>query len=170
MALDASLKVILGSNLTAAADLSNANSRLDIGFTLVYADGSGANQVTKRFDDTRTVGASATDSLDVNAGGLVDQFGTAFTITKLKMILVISSDATVNLGANQLQVTRPAANGVPFFGAAGDFAALNPGGIFLWGDPTAAGVTVTAATGDLINLVNSAGTNSITYRIVLLGA
>lgn len=170
MPLDASLKVTLGSNLTAAADLSNANSILSLALNLNYTDGSGANQVTKRFDDLRVVAPSATDSLDVNAGGLVDQFGVAFTLTKLKMILVISSDATVNLGANQLQITRPASNGVPFLGAASDFVVLNPGGIFLWGDPGAAGITVTAATGDLINLVNSAGTNSITYRIVLLGA
>lgn len=170
MALDASLKVNLGSNLTAASGLSNANSRLDLAINLLYTDGSGANQVTKRYDATIVLAASGTTTLDLAAGGLLDVYGNVFTVTKLKAIIVISSDSTVNAGANQLQITRPAANGVPFFGSAGDFSVLNPGGVFLWADPGAAGVTVTAGTGDLITLTNSAGTNTITYRIVLLGA
>lgn len=169
MSLDASLKVILGSNLTALADLSSANSRLDMSSIMLLTDGSGANQATKRWDDIRVVAGSATDSLDLSGGGLVDQFGNAFTITKLKMIVIMVSDTTVNVGGNQLLLTRPASNGVPFLSAPGNIP-LDAGSPLAWGSPSAAGVTVTAGTGDLLNLVNSAATNSITYRISLFGA
>jgi hypothetical protein len=69
-----------------------------------------------------------------------------------------------------VNVTRPAANGVPFMLAAGDGVALPPGGTFLWVAPTAAGVAVTAATADLIDIVNSGAGTSVTYDIVIVGA
>ena len=66
-----------------------------------------------------------------------------------------------------VQVTRPASNGVPLFLAASDGLQLNPGGVFLFFDPV--GVTVTAATGDILTVTNSAGTNVVTYDIVIVG-
>jgi hypothetical protein len=132
------------------------------------ADGAGAGQANLVFMDRRNIAASATDSLDLNGGGLLDPQRNTLVFARIKGLWVRA--VSTNNAANNVVVTRPAANGVPLFTAAGDSLALRPGEIFTWTSPTAAGVVVTAATGDLIDFVNSAGTNTVDYDVVILGA
>ena len=66
------------------------------------------------------------------------------------------------------EVTRPGANGVPLFMAAGDGIALGPGD-WIAIAMSAAGKTVTADTGDLLHVKNSAGSTEVKYRVILLG-
>ena len=54
--------------------------------------------------------------------------------------------------------------------AAGDGISLAAGETFAWFSPTAAGKVVTAATGDLLTITNSAGTTGVTYDVIVLGA
>lgn len=161
-------------NLRATFDLS---STLDLGVDtflgrffpdLEWTNGSGANQVNLAFADTRNIGASATDSLDLAGGGLLDPQRNTLVFARIKALWVRAQ--STNNAANNVVVTRPAANGVPLFAAAGDAIALRAGEVFTWSSPTAAGVVVTAGTGDLIDFVNSAGTNSVDYDVVILGA
>jgi hypothetical protein len=70
---------------------------------------------------------------------------------------------------NNVRVTRPASNGVPLFLAASDGIDILPGGCFLWAAPAATTVTVTAGTGDLINVANSSSGTSVTYSVVIIG-
>jgi hypothetical protein len=132
------------------------------------ANGAGAGQANLVFMDTRTIGASATDSLDLNGGGLLDPQRNTLVFARIKGLWVRAK--STNNAANNVVVTRPASNGVPLFTAAGDSLALRAGEIFTWTSPTAAGVVVTAGTGDLIDFVNSAGTNTVDYDVVILGA
>src|SRR5882724_12080509 len=58
----------------------------------------------------RSIAPSATDSLDLNGAALLDPGGVAVVFVKLKGIRVIAAASNVN----DVQVTRPATNGVPW--------------------------------------------------------
>jgi len=166
MSLTMSLKSTVVADLSKALDLCSGNSSLQAAFSLAMTDGTGANQVDRIFHDERTLAASATEDLDLSGGGLTDIYGTAFTIARLKLLVLWPSSANTN----NVNLTRPASNGVPLFLAAGDGIAGRPGGEIIICAPDATGYAVTAGTGDLINLTNSAGTTSVTYKIILMGA
>ncbi|GII88280.1 hypothetical protein Ssi03_62700 [Sphaerisporangium siamense] len=166
MAFDASLYFRLVSNLTSPLDLSTAASVLDKSAQIPLTQGSGAGQADKVWHDTRTITASATDTLDLAGGGLTDPFGAAFTLARIKGLLVVAAGGNTN----NVNVQRPATNGVPLFSAVSSNIAVHPGGVFLWMAPSAAGVVVTAGTGDLIDFVNSSGGTPVTYDVVIIGA
>jgi len=165
MTLSSNLVVTLTATLTKALDLLSPEGKLAIQKAIALTSGVGANQADKIFSDQRTITASATDSLDL-AGSLLDAFGDAFTPARIKALYVFAAAANTN----NVNVTRPAANGVPLFLAAGDGIPVRPGGLLVWIAPDATGVPVTATTADLIDLINSAGGTSVVYDIVILGA
>lgn len=146
-----------------STDLSSLVDTLDLSKRTDLSSGTAANQADLIWHDRRTLSASANEDLDL-AAALSDAFGTTLTFVKLKYIRVIAAAANTN----NVNVTRPASNGVPVFLAAGDGMPVLPGGTFEWVAP-GAGVTVTAGTGDLINIANSAGSTSVTYDIVIIG-
>lgn len=155
----------LDSELTSPLDLTTPSSALKLARQLSFTEGAGAGAANMIWSDRRTIAASATDSLDL-AGSLTGPFGTTLTFARIKMLLVLA--ATGN--TNNVNVVRPASNGVPLGLAAGDGFPVKPGGMFWWYDPSAAGVAVTAGTGDLLDLVNSAVGTSVTYDVVIVGA
>ncbi|MEQ8409128.1 MAG: hypothetical protein RKH07_12715 [Gammaproteobacteria bacterium] len=164
MSLTAQVKLAIAASQLNALDLGTGQYPVNFNNTVNLANGTGANQANMIFTDTRTLSASANEDLDL-AGSLVDAFGNTITFTKLKGIIV-TADAG---NTNNVQVTRPASNGVPLLMAAGDGIALTPGASFYAMFPGADGVAVTASTGDLINIANSAGSTSVTYSVILIG-
>jgi hypothetical protein len=165
MSLTSSIKLIASAIQTSSLDLGSAKFRPSISSTLSFADGAGAAAANLIFTDTRTLAASATENLDL-AGVLTDAYGATITFARLKAVIVTAAAANTN----DVQVTRPASNGVPMFMAAGDGIALKPGAFFAWADPGATGAVVTASTGDILTVTNSAGTTGVTYSILILGA
>lgn len=149
---------------TSALDLGSAQFPLAFDWTTLLANGTGAGQASQVWSDTRTLGASASENLDL-AGGLTNAFGVTLTFTKVKLIMVRASPA--NNAANNVNVSRASSNGVTVFLAASDGLTLSAGAVFVWADP--AGQTITAGTGDLLTVANSAGTNSVDYSIVIVG-
>lgn len=157
----------LDGTLTPASStvLGSTTSVVGSSKTINLTSGTGANQADKVWSATgRSIAASSTDSLDLAGSALTDPFGAAITFVKLKVIRVIAADTNTN----NVNVTRPASNGVPWALAAGDGFPVLPGGMFEWVAP-GAGVTVTAATGDLIDIVNSGAGTPVVYDIVLIG-
>jgi hypothetical protein len=132
----------------------------------VLRNGTATLQADKIFQDTGSIVGSATTSLDLSGGALVDPLGATLAFAKVKALAVRARDT--NNVANNLLLTRPAANGVPIFSAASDAIPLHPGSIFMATWP-GAGIAVTADTGDLISLINGAATNTIDYDIVIIG-
>jgi hypothetical protein len=131
--------------------------------------GPAPGQVDRVYTATGTLAGSATANIDL-AGSITDALGnTAVTFARIKSVQIIA--AAANASGNNLQVTRPASNGVALFMAAGDGIELRPGAAFSWASGTAdaTGVAVTGGTGDLITLTNSAGTNTISYTVVITG-
>ena len=166
MAVTASVTQSVAGSQNTALDLGTATFPFAASASVAYSSGTGAGQVDLVFTDTRTLAASGTENLDL-AGSLTGAFGATLTFARIKAIHFSAAAANTN----NVQVTYPASNGVPFFMAAGDGIALRPGAAFTWSSGTAdaTGVLVTAGTGDLITVTNSAGTTSVTYNVVIVG-
>lgn len=165
MTLSTNLRLDLKSTLSTALDLVTSRAPLAYASTIDLASGVGANQADRIFADQRTLAASATEDLDL-AGVLSDPLGAALTFARIKAVLVKAAAGNTN----NVNVTRPAANGVPLFLAAGDGRPVMPGGLDLWVAPGATGVPVTAGTGDLLTFTNSGAGSSVTYDVVIIGA
>ena len=163
MSLTTNVKLSLVATLTAALDLSTPADSLSYTHNVALTSGTSTGKADMLWHDQRTLAASATENLDL-AGSLSNAFGATQTFAKIKAVGVFA--ATGN--TNDVQVTRDGTNGVPLFLAAGDGIAVKPGGAFWWIAPNT-GITVTAATGDLLVVTNSAGTTSVTYDIVVIG-
>lgn len=158
------LTVKIDSQLNSALDLDTAIDPLLISQLLTLSNGTASGNASQQWHDTRSLGASASENLDL-AGSLTNAFGVTLTFTKIKLVYVKA--AAANNAANLVQFQRATSNGVPIFLAATDGLQLNPGGVFLFYDPV--GVTVTASTGDILTVTNSAGTNTVSYDIVIIG-
>ncbi|MEV8432000.1 hypothetical protein ACWHLZ_28060 [Streptomyces chartreusis] len=159
------VEVKVTTTQTKPDDLSVPQDAVEVLKALSFADGAGAGAVNLLFHDRRTLAASGTENLDL-AGVLSDKFGQALTFARVKAVLVVAAAANTN----NVNVTQPGSNGVPLFLAAGDGVGVRPGGLFLWVAPDAAGAAVTAGTGDVLTVTNSAAGTSVTYDVLILGA
>lgn len=157
-----SVRVALQGLLENALDVGKVVYDIAYSFVQNYATGTGTAQANQVWTDTRTLSASATENLDL-AAALTDAFGTTLTFTKVKAIMITAASGNTN----GVQVTRPASNGVPLFLAASDGIQLEAGDCFMFAGPV--GKTVTASTGDILTITNSAGSTSVTYTIEIIG-
>jgi hypothetical protein len=159
----ATIEVGVKAKQTGTADLGTPNILLDIAKSMEFTPGTASvAQANVLFSDTRTLAASASEDLDL-AGALADAFGA--TIAAAEVVAIYIAAASGN--TNDVQVTRPATNGVPLFLAAGDGLALGPGDFVLLTNRK--GVTVTAGTGDVVHIANSGAGSSVTYDVVVIG-
>ncbi len=145
-------------------DLSTPTDSIQHTTKIELSNGTGANSADLLFHDQRTLAASATEDLDL-AGVLASPFGATLTFVEIRGIKISASASNTN----NVNVTRPAANGVPLFLAASDGIPIPPGGVFAWACPADGKVAVTAGTGDLLTITNSAGSTSVTYDVEIFG-
>ena len=104
-------------------DLSVLKDTLDYMKNLIWASGTGASQADVLWHDQRTLTASATEDLDL-AGSLTGVLaGTTLTYVELKGLIIFAAATNTN----DVQLTRPASNGVPLFLAASDGLAVGAG-------------------------------------------
>lgn len=163
--LSATLKIALSALYQSVGDLGTVSLPLQYNATQQFTDGIGAGQAQKIFTDTRTLGASGTENLDLN-GVLADAFGTLLAFTKVKALVVKAAPGNTN----DVLVGGAAANGfVAPFGDATDFVKVKPGGVLVLVAPDANGYTVTPATADLLKITNSAAGTGVTYDIAIVG-
>lgn len=165
MALNsAELQVIFKANQTGSNDLGNPSFDPSLKKVLQFLVGTGANQADMIWTDERTVTTGATDDIDL-AGVLSNAFGATLTFAEIVGIILVSDAAnttTLTIGAG----TNP---WITMFLATGDGIKVGPGGVFVNFAPDASGLgAVTAGTGDILRITNSAGA-SATYKIVVLG-
>lgn len=155
----------LDAEVTSPLDITTVSNPLKIAKQMALAQGAGVGQADMVWSDQRTIAASGSDALDL-AGSLTGPFGVVLTFVRIKMVVVLASKDNTN----NVNVTTPGSNGAPLFLAAGDGIAVKPNGAFIWYDPSAAGVVVTPATGDLLTIVNSGAGTGVTYDIHIIGA
>lgn len=164
MSLTSRVAVTFTARQVVTLDLSSAESVLNSAPFLDFANGTGANQADVVWSDTRSLGPSASEDLDLIGGGLTDPFGVAFAPARIKAILISSAKANLNDMTLFGDALGPA-----FLNTAATTITLAPGGVFLLTDPSAAGYPVGAGATDIVQIANAAGTNTISYSIVILG-
>jgi hypothetical protein len=165
MAVTTTLTANFNALLTGAAGgLGVASVRHPLEKSFNFADGTGLDQASKVWTRlAQSLAASASDSFDLS-GALTDSLGNPAVFTKVKAIYVFAYAANTNN-----VVIGNDTNHVPIFGAVTHSFAILPGNIFLVTNRSVAGWTVTAGTGDIIKLTNSAAGTAVVYDIAILG-
>ena len=166
MPLNANIILNVTGTLTTSLDLEAVRSELSRKMLLPLSDGAGANQASNLFSDTRTLAASASESLDLS-GALSNAFGQVIAFTKVKALMIFAAATNVN----DVVVGGAGANGFTSpFGAAAHTARVKPGGSLIITAPDANGLAVTAGTGDLLQVANGGAGSTVTYDVILIGA
>jgi hypothetical protein len=167
MALDTpNLQIQVTSTLTGAAlEGATPTYALNQTWSTPLTTGTGANQADKLYTASITLGPSAGQDIDL-AGVLTDPFGVALSFVKVKVVAIKASAANTN----NVNVSRPAANGLTWFLATSDGFGMGPGEIFIRSSPGTAGLgTVAAGTADLIRVDNGGAGTSVTFDIIIIG-
>lgn len=133
---------------------------------VTLATGTAAGQADTFYQDTGTLAASATIDLDL-AGSLANLIGGTSVYVRIKGLYVSAAAANTNNVIVGNAATNPWAT---LFSATGTVT-LRPGAaaMFVAGSADATGWTVTAGTGDLLRLANSAAGTSVDYTIGIIG-
>lgn len=154
-----------GADYSVSQDLVTAHALTQLSRGFALSNGTGVNQADKIWSDTRTLAASGTEDIDL-AGVLTDIFGAALTFARIKIMMIAAWGANTN----NVVVGNAATNGfITWVGGATHTVSVRPGGLLVVAAPDA-GYAVTASTGDLLHVINSAAGTSVTYDIVLVGA
>lgn len=148
------------SVLPTTSDQLSKNSPAEIELT----SGTGASMVDLEYIAQLTIAASTNTDYDL-AGGLTDRFGSAITFAKVKGIWIKASSSNVN----DVRLKPATSNGFtgPFEDAT-KYQIIKPGGVLLLAAPVS-GWTVTAGTGDKINIANSSSGSSVVFDIHIIG-
>ena len=129
-----------------------------------FVDGTGVNQIEQVFSaDNRALNATNED-LDLAGTSQTDFQGGALAMSKVRVAFFKNNDSDTG---DTLTVKQPASNGVPnLFVASGDGIKIPPGGFLLYVAPGVDAPTVTASTGDLINVAKA---DNGSYDVLVAG-
>jgi len=164
MALTSKVTLRINATQTGSNDLGNPQFPMAFSQIDNMLDGTAAGQADLLFSDQRTITASSNEDLDLS-GSLTDVYGTTLAFVKVKVIAIYAASGNTN----NVQVGPAASNGfLGPFADASDQIDIAPGGTMLLTAPSA-GWTVTASTGDLLNIANSGAGTGVTYDIVIIG-
>lgn len=152
--------------LFGTAGLATPKSDLNFAQITPLGNGTGANQADKMYAATRTLALSTGEDLDL-AGTLTDAFGAVVTFARIKAMIFRAAAANTN----NVIVGNAASNGfVSWCGSATDKVTIRPGGTFALFAPDAVAYAVTAATADLLHVLNGGAGTPVTYDVVIIGA
>jgi len=165
MTVSAKILVNVSATDSNALDLGTGTIPYISNTTYTISDGTGANSAEAVFADQRTLTTGGNEDLDL-AGSLTDGYGNTITFTKIKGIFVKNS---ANSG-NAIEIGGATGNQfINWVGDGTDQVVVDEGGMFLLYSPIAAGYAVTAGTGDLLRITNTATSANATYDIILIG-
>ncbi|GAB2731790.1 hypothetical protein [Streptomyces bullii] len=167
MPLSSTLAVAAFTELSQAAGLGTGKVPVGLSRSATLGSGTGAGKADKVYQARRTIAASGTDDLDL-AGVLTDAFGASITFARVKGLFIAASAANTN----NVVIGNAATNAWATLLNATGTVTLRPGAVLAAiagsADPTTYGVT--ASTGDILRLANSAGGSTVTYDICIVGA
>ena len=141
-----------------AADFGDPAKAIMHSLRHAFPDGTGDNQCSKFWADSRTVTA-ASETLDV-VGGLTDAFGNTISFTAIKL-LMIRNKSTIH--SNVLTVSG---TGLTNFSSSTTSHAIKGGGVMLVTAPVS-GFGVSGGTADQITINPASAT--IDYDIIIGG-
>ncbi|MFE9921564.1 hypothetical protein ACFYQA_08275 [Streptomyces sp. NPDC005774] len=168
MALSGTLLAVAAhAELTQALDLGAGRAPQSLTRKMQLASGTGVGKADRVWSDRRTIAASGSEDLDL-AGVLLDAFGAAVTFARVKGLIIAAAVGNTN------NVVVGAASGSPWITLLGatHTLTLRPGAFVAvgTGETDATGYAVTASTGDLLKIANSAGSTGVTYDIHIIGS
>jgi len=172
----ASITATHGKSFALDTTVSGA-PKLEQNFTL--ADGTGDVQADRVYFSSGTLAASADIDIDLS-GSLTDIFGVAVQFATVKMLMVCNTsdeqdtptDASIQVGGGDGQDGTNAfdtwiTSDTP--GNAGSEAVIITDGGFIMIGSKNDGYAVTAATADLLTLLNLDGVDTAAYEILIIG-
>ncbi len=151
------------------ASATTADSALiDLLTDINLADGAGAGQASVLYAATRTLAASATEDLDLNGTALQDVLGVNVGLVRVKALYIHAAAAN----SNNVVVGAAATNQWATLLNTTGTLTFRPNAkmLFIAGEADATGYAVTAGTGDLLKVANSAGGTPVSYTIALFGS
>lgn len=169
MAVAGSLKFALEVFETPSEPVQGGGIRhiLDLAFAL--ASGTSDGQINMIYSHRDSVAASATDQHDL-AGSKAGALGNTLTFVDVTTIILVNRSTTAG---DVLHLSPPAANGfLGPFADASDIIKVGPG---VTGQPAFVilheprGWAVTAGTGDLLDVIEAGGANTVSYDLYVLG-
>lgn len=166
MSLTTAIKLQLRATATGTPDLGAAAHEIAKEWSVSTKDGSGAGLANRLWTDQRTLAASASEDLDL-AGSLADAFGVTQSFARVKALIIAAAASN----ANNLVVGAASSNAWAALLGATHTLTIRPGTsvcVFA-GGADAIGYVVTAGTGDLLKIANSAGGSTVTYDIAVIG-
>jgi hypothetical protein len=160
----------LAATATNILDMSTSTNPMTLTIPIVLASGTTTGKADVIFQDRRTLNASTSETLDLAGGSLTGPLGDALTFVKIKAIIVSTVPPTGGaLNTNDVVLGGIGSNAfVGPFGATTHTIAVPPGSVTTLTNP-GAGWTVTAATGDLLKVLNGGSGTTVTYDIVIVG-
>jgi len=173
MALSGSISIGINLRKTTSADLGSAPWALTAAWAKTLTDGTGINQATKVVAEKVTLAGSGTITYDLDSGTLSDPSGVsggvvaAFTrvvaIAIRRPLPPVASTQDEDVHLKGVFITT-------LLGNAGAVIPIGPGGMYVHVFPAAAGVAVTATTGDLFTLENKSTTDSVELEVIVVGS
>jgi hypothetical protein len=168
MPLSATLVAQIRATQTGANDFGGPSFTPEIQSLISLADGTAAGQANILWADQRAVGTGANDDIDLN-GVLTDAFGSTVSAVELVALLVINAPKTGAANTTNLTIGG-GSNPVTGFmgGTTPTIGPIRPGSFVFLGSSDAAGFgAITASTGDILRIANSAGATA-NYQIAIL--
>jgi hypothetical protein len=150
--LTAKVQLALYHKLTNPVDLTTPVDELSYAPQKNYANGTGSGQADLVWHDKITVAGSGSQDIDLS-GTLTNALGVSCVFAKVKEIFI------ENLSATKTLTIFGDANSVGILGAAVQTLILKPSGKLYLSAPLD-GYTVTAATGDILQIANEAGASA----------
>lgn len=161
-AITGELDVRLRLAIEATADFDNATQDIIKSLARRLSVGTGADQANAAWADSRTLSASASETLDLQS--LTNGLGQTVTFTKIKWLLFVNT--TTGSGA---VVGGAAANvWAAHVGDDTDTNTVPAAGILLLADNGSTGYAVDATNKNL-KILNSSGAASLTYDLFIVG-
>jgi len=168
MTLSATLVAQLRATQQGTNDFGGPAFAPEMSKVLTLGNGTTANNADILWLDQRTVSSASDDDLDLN-GVLTNAFGVTVSAVELVALFVINEPRTGSANTTNLTIGNASNPVVGFLGGTTPtFGPIRPGGFVFFGCGDAAGFgAITASTGDILRIANSAGA-SATYQIGII--
>jgi len=162
-------------NLSVQAALTKAPTNLSVIDSALYSKaqrvalttGTAAGQADRLYAATRTIAPSTNEDLDL-AGVLLDEFGVAISLLRVKALFVQAALANTN---NVVVGAAAATQWATLLNATGTVTLRPDAGFIAWaGVADATGYAVVGGASDFLRVANSGAGTSVTYDIVIIGA
>ena len=136
-------------------------------FVQSFSDGTTAGKFDLVYMSERTVATGANDDIDL-AGVLTSPLGDTITAAEIVAVFLINRQKNGTVNTTDLTIGAGTNPWIGVLGATHTIGPIKPGGMVMIGAGDAAGIgVVTAGTGDILRVANSAGAAN-TYQIGIL--